>query len=393
LTPATSKMDQSFNQFPDYPIIRLPDSRAVIRVLVALAFLTAGATSTALAGGQKWELEFVGGGAFPISGGEGATALPLENSTLSGGPPGLVAARIVSSWYFGDGASQLNQAIASQFVLFRVTPSIVPLDSVLQSRFAKRRPGPTLGLRVSRVLTPRFSAEFTLESVSDELAIESNSFTGLEASRLSFVNVWNGFFPGPVSPEQTVSSVATIEDNRGRQLATTGALLINLAQGRRLTPYAAVGAGVVVSGDENPAAQLVGRYQYTLPALPAPIPVPTLVIDETDTVSIRTAFDNRFAFVIGGGVKYSMNARFSLRLDVRDVMYGDSQRTELDATPSTVANSNSALITGTVPRLAFGSSPFVRSTLSGGAISSFETFTATGTIHQIHATGGLIWRF
>ena len=97
--------------------------------------------------------------------------------------------------------------------------------------------------------------------------------------------------------------------------------------------------------------------------------------------------------VIGGGVKYSMNARFSLRLDVRDVMYGDSQRTELDATPSTVANSNSALITGTVPRLAFGSSPFVRSTLSGGAISSFETFTATGTIHQIHATGGLIWRF
>jgi hypothetical protein len=257
--------------------------------------------------------------------------------------PGLPAARIVSSWYFGDGASQLNQAIASQLVLFRVTPSIVPLDAVLQGRFATRRPGPTFGLRVSRVLTPRFSAEFTLESVSNELAIESNSFTGLESSRLSFVNVWNGFFPGPVSPEQTVGSVATIEDHRGRQLATTGALLINLAEGRRLTPYAAVGAGVVTSGDENPAAQLVGRYHYTLPPLPAPIPVPALVIDETDTVSIRSAFDNRFAFVIGGGVKYSMNARFSLRLDVRDVMYGDSQRTELDATPSTLANSNSGL--------------------------------------------------
>ena len=72
--------------------------------------------------------------------------------------------------------------------------------------------------------------------------------------------------------------------------------------------------------------------------------MPTLVIDETDTVSIRTAFDNRLAFVIGGGVSYAMNPRFSLRLDVRDLMYGDSQRTELDATPSTVPNSNSGLI-------------------------------------------------
>ena len=362
-----------------------------MRALVALALLTAGATSTALAGEQKWELEFVGGAVFPSSGNAGDVDLPPPNSTLSGPFPS--AARIVSSWYFGDGASQLNQAIASQLALFRVTPSIVPLDAVLQSRFATRRPGPTFGLRVSRVLTPRFSAEFTFESVSDELALESSSITGLEASRLSFANAWNGFFPGPASPDQSVSSVATVDDNRGRQLATTGALVINLATGRRLTPYAAVGAGVVASGDENPAAQLVGRYHYTLPPLPAPIPVPTLVVDETDTVSVRTAFDNEFAFVIGAGVKYSMNARFSLRLDVRDLIYGDSQRTELDATPSTVPNPNSGLISGTVPRISFGSSPLVRSTLSGGAISSFETFRATGTIHQIHATGGLILRF
>jgi hypothetical protein len=384
---------QSANQLPDYPITQLPNSRSLLRVFVAFALLTAGATSTALAGEQKWELEFVGGGAFPSSGNAGDVDLPPPNSTLSGSFPS--AARIVSSWYFGDGASQLNQAIASQLVLFRVSPSIVPLDAVLQSRFAKRRPGPTFGLRVSRVLTPRFSAEFTFESVSAELALESSSFTGLEASRLSFANAWSGFFPGPVSPTQTisVSSVATIDDNRGRQFATTGALLINLVQGRRLTPYAEVGAGVVASGDENPTAQLVGRYQYTLPPPPAPIPIPTLVIDETDTVSIRTAFDNRVAFVLGGGVKYSMNARFSLRLDVRDLIYGDTQRTELDATPATVPNPTSGLLSGTVPRITFGSSPLVRSTLSGGAISGFETFKATGTIHQIHATGGLIWRF
>src|SRR5262245_46222827 len=141
---------------------------------------------------QKWELEFVGGGVFPSSGNGGITALPPANSTLSGAPPGLPAARIVSSWYFGDGAAQLNQAIASRLVLFRGNPSIVALDAVLQSRFAKRESGPTIGFRVSRVLTPRFSAEFTLESVDAPLALDSTSIAGLEASRLSFINALYG---------------------------------------------------------------------------------------------------------------------------------------------------------------------------------------------------------
>ena len=347
-----------------------------------------GVTSPAHA--QKWELEFVGGGAFPSSSGAGTTALPPPNSTLSGVPPGLPAARIVSSWYFGDGAAQLNEAIASRLVLFRVNPSIVPLDTVLQSRFARRESGPTIGFRVSRVLTPRFSAEFTLESVNAPLSLESNSIAGLEASRLSFLNAWYGFIL--TTSSQTVTSAATIDDNRGHQLAGTGALLVNLTTRSRLTPYAVVGGGVVSNDDRNPSAQLVGHYQFGLPSVPG-LPVPSLNIDETDTVAIRAEFDNTFAFVIGGGVKYPVNSRFSLRLDVRDLIHGDSQRTELDATPLTAPNSSGGLISGTVPQIAFGSSPIVRSTLSGGALSHFETFGATGTIHQIHATGGLIWRF
>jgi opacity protein-like surface antigen len=339
---------------------------------------------------QKWELEFVGGGVFPSSGNGGTTALPPENSTLSGGPPGFQTARIVSSWYFGDGASQLNRAIASQLALFRVNPSIVPLDTVLESRFAERQSGPTVGFRVSRLLSPRFSAEFTLESVHARLGLDSNSISGLEASRLSFINAWNGFLTA--SGTQTVTSIATTDDNRGRQLVSTGTLLVNLATRRRLTPYAVVGGGLVSNGDRNPSAQLVGRYHFVF-AGPPGFPVPSLNIDETDTVALQTEFDSTFAFVIGGGVKYAMNARFSLRLDVRDLIYDDSQRTMLDATPMTVPNSSGGLISGTTPMIAFGSSPIVRSTLSGGAISRFETFRATGTIHQVHATGGITWRF
>src|SRR5262245_3557375 len=339
---------------------------------------------------QKWELEFVGGGVFPSSGNGGTTALPPPNSTLSGVPPGLAAARIVSSWYFGDGAAQLNAAIASRLALFRVNPAIVPLDAVLQSRLATRESGPTIGFRVSRVLTPRFSAEFTLESVSAPLSLDSNSIAGIEASRLSFINAWYGFIATTGTP--TVTSVATIDDERGRQLASTGTLLVNLTTGSRLTPYVAVGGGAISNGDRNPSAQLVGRYQFGL-GVPPGIPTPPLDIYETVTIDIRTAFDNVFAFVIGGVVKYPITSRFSLRLDVRDLIHDDSQRTELDATPMTVPNPTSGVIFGTTPQIAFGSSPIVRSTLSGGALSHFETFHATGTVHQVHATGGLIWKF
>jgi len=350
-------------------------------------------SATAHADDRKWELEFVGGAAFPIGGGAGDVALPPPNSTVAG--PGPSPARIVSSWYFGDGASQLNQAIASQAVIFRTNPALIPLDDVLKSRFAERGAGPTIGVRATRVLTPRFAAEFTFEAANTALRIDSSSISGLEASRLSFINAWNGVLVLSASGAQSVTSVATTEDNRGRQLVSTGTLIVNLTAPRRLTPYVAAGGGVVASGDDNPSAQLVGRYHYVFPpvSIPIPVPPPQLNIDETDTVTIRSAFENRFAFVIGGGVKYSMTPRFSVRLDVRDLMYSNPQRTELDAAPSTVPNPASGLILGTVPNIVFGSSPVVRSTLSGGAISHFETFHGTGVIHQIHATGGLIWRF
>jgi opacity protein-like surface antigen len=384
---------QSCNRLLDYPTTRLSNSAAVWRVIVALFVFVTGAASMA-AGGQKWELEFVGGGAFPSSGDGGTTALPPPNSTLSG-VPGLQQARIVSSWYFGDGASQLNQAFASMLGLFRTIPTIVPLDPLLQSRFAEREPGPSIGVRFSRVLTPRFSAEFTFESANTKVTLDPASVSGLEASRLSFANAWNGFLSLQAQGTQTVTSVLTTEDGRGRQFMTTGSLLVNLMTDRRLTPYAVVGGGVVTNEDKTASAQLTGRYRFGFPPVPVPVPfpIPTLNVDESDHVTVRTTFDDRFAFALGGGVKYPMTDRFSLRFDVRDFMYGDSQRTELDATPATQGSGNSALITGTVPMISFSGSPVLRSTLSGGALSHYETFHATGTVHQIHATGGLIWRF
>jgi hypothetical protein len=115
-------------------------------------------------------------------------------------------------------------------------------------------------------------------------------------------------------------------------------------------------------------------------------------VDETDTVTVRTVLERRLAFMVGGGVKYPLGGRTSLRVDVRDHIYRDPQRTELDATP-VVQPTSSGLTFGSTPRLSFGSSPFARSTLGGSAVSSFETYRARGVQQQIAVTVGLSWRF
>src|ERR1700693_4385229 len=121
---------------------------------------------TAVAAGQstvpthRWEIELHGGGmraTVPVG---GTGALPSPGPTITTPftiPGGISAGRLVSSWYFGDGASLLNQAAS-----FRLGGHITPLDPVLESPFVRRESGGDLGLRVGRVLTGRLAAEFSL---------------------------------------------------------------------------------------------------------------------------------------------------------------------------------------------------------------------------------------
>jgi hypothetical protein len=356
-----------------------------LRISGFAAFLfVAAAASPAGADDQKWEVEVHAGGAFDSAPGGGEVRLPDPNSLVSS--PGPQSARIVPSWFFGDGALQFNQALASLFQF----GSIIPLDDVLRSPFAERQAGGSFGVRVSRALTPRFSAEFSFDRANDRLALTSRSLIGVEVSRLTFLNAWNSFFPIRAGPTQTVSSVATIDDSRGRQVTGTGSLLVNLVNRGPLIPYAAVGAGVIANTGGAPSARLVGNYGFVFET---PIPgIPTFVINDTDTVAVRAVVDDKqFTFVIGGGFKYPVGKRLGVRVDVRDHIHGNSQRTELDAMPSTLSGAGS--VTFGMPRLSFGSSLFARPTLSGPPISNFVTFRGSGTEHQINLSGGVFWRF
>ena len=330
---------------------------------------------------QRWEVEVHGGYAVSSNPSSGAGALPGVNAAS--------ATTVVPSWYFGEGALLLNQALTS----FRLNVAIVPLDPVLQSPFVERRSGGSFGVRIGRVVTPRFSAEFALDEGFGALAVTTTSRAGIEATRASFVTAWNATLNTPARGSQTVTSLATIGNRAVRQRFATGALLINLRSGGRLTPYAAVGAGVMTNRNGAPTAGLVGSYRFSF-ALPPGIPLPTPMFHETDTVTVRASVDNAFTGVLGGGLKYARSERWGVRADVRDHISRNSVNTIFTATPaSEMLPPSGILIIGLTPPLRFSTNPGTPSTLGGTPVSGFTSFHGTGVRNQVNLTVGLFWRF
>jgi hypothetical protein len=343
---------------------------------------------------HKWEIELHSGETLASAPGNGTGALPGPGPTIAAPftiPSGASASRLVSSWYFGDGASLLNQATLSIGRPGRITP----LDPVLESPFVRRASGGDVGLRVERVLTDRLAAEFTFDYGLGTLALTSASVAGIEASRASFVPAWNAVLTLPSRGTQTVSSVATIADRRGRQIVTAATMLINVMPPARLTPYVALGAGMISNRDTPPGAVLVGDYQFSVvlpPGIPVPVPLPAF--HETDTVTVRSKVDNAVTGIVGGGLKYALTERWGVRVDVRDHLNANTISTLVDATPATTAlGPRSVLTLGTNPLLQFSTLPGVPSNLSGAPISGFKTFTGTGVDHHVDVTAGFFRRF
>jgi hypothetical protein len=355
---------------------------------------------------RKWEIEVHGGGAFGNSPSGGTGSLPPAGPSFltTFGTP----SRRVSSWYFGDGAALLN-AVNAAFSSSIVSGRITPLDAVLEQQGATWGNGGSLGVRVGYALTPRFTAEFTLDAPLAQLRTTDALRAGVEASRASFITAWNdqtGFVrsgSGVVFTNPVVTSVAAIDDRRGRQIFTTGALNINFPFSSRIVPYATVGAGVVSNTGGAPSVTLTGNYRFTAWNYGAPLTIvgntftiPTFPVNETDNVSIRLVPSSKhsFAGVFGGGVRIMGSSRWGIRTDVRAYVSRDTVDVLVDANPQvaigTPAGYVSPLIT---PRLQLSTSPAQPTSLSGAPISGFRTFSSSGTPIQVAVSFGYFVRF
>jgi hypothetical protein len=348
-------------------------------------------SSPALAAGQGWEIELHGGGMVSGNPAKGTTDLPPPVFVPS--PPLPIAVpptRVVPSWFFGDGAALLNQIAA-----VRPGTGMASLDAVLQSRFVERRAGSSFGARVSRSLGPRFAAEFAIDEGFGALALTPSTASGIKASEASFLTTWSSLL-GVAAGTQS-SSDATIHDNRGRQIISSGALLLNLHKSRGVTPYVALGAGIIATRNQTPSVELVGHYHFNFPFSPLPIPIPILTIDQTDTVTMRTVAERTVTWVIGGGVKYAVADRWGVRVDVRDHVNKDPIRTIVDATPTTERSGSAGILViffaPNTPQLQFSTFSGSPSSLDGSPVVGFKTFVGKGIVNQVNVTAGVYLRF
>jgi hypothetical protein len=351
------------------------------------------ATATHAFAGQKWEIEAHGGVLMSTNPTGGTTALPPASPDipLNAALPNSITRR-VPSWYFGDGAAILNQIVG-----VRSPVKIAPLDPMLESRIVERQSASSFGVRVARSLTARFGVEFALDEAQGELTLRSSAKDVMNTSQASFPSMWNLVLSPFSGGSQVVTSDATLDNQRGRQLVTSGALLINLVSSATFTPYVAVGAGYIAARDGAPSITLVGNYDFTL----APFPIsaiPPFHINETDTVKIQAVARNSMTWVFGGGVKYALGDRWGVRADLRDYVNRDVVRTTVTTNPKSAPSGTSG--TGTLnfglsqnaPLLIFSLSPLSLSTLST-ALPEFRTFSGSGLVNQVNASAGVYWRF
>ena len=358
---------------------------------IVLLFVLVAAPMTAAAQG-RWEVEVHAGGTLNNQPAAGDPTLPAPGVpfTTANGLP----SRRESSWYFGDGATLVNQVSAARGLSARITP----LDTVLTSAVAQRGNGGAFGFRITRSFTTRYAAEFSFDYRRTPVTLSAGALAGIEASRAGFGSVFSVPLPaGPqgTAPTMSATSIATVDPERGSQALSTGVININLTTASRFTPYVSLGAGVVTNSSDAPSATLVGNYRITGP--PGTPMASVVVHDETDTVTLRYAVDGHdFVGVVGGGVRYAVSPRWGVRLDIRAHLGRNGVSNVLDATPSIkTLTPATVLALPTNPSIQFSNNPSTgaQSSLAAPAVTDFQTFRGTGIRVQTNIVSGVYWRF
>jgi hypothetical protein len=374
--------------------------RSSVAFVCAVAFLGAGSAAGQTTQPPKWEVELHGGGLFTTNPTGGTISLPVP------GQPFMTAAatpttpplpsRYEPSWYFGDGALLFNQAATA---LGQLPAQIVPLDPVLARPVAEHRGGGSVGVRVSRMLTPRITAELSVDYGFARLRITPANSEAIETTRASFIEAWRGvilFNRNRVL--NNLTSTATLTDGSARSLFTSGAVNVNLATSGALIPYLTVGAGVASMTGDLPTATLTGNYQFLLGSGPP--------VDETDNVIVHDARSRHtLVGVLGGGVKYHVSSGWGVRFDARVALSKAATNTDLVATPNvarltpagrgalggnpSIQFSNNSID----PVTSMGVTAVAASSLTGPPLSGHRTFTGSGAMSQANVTIGLFWRF
>jgi hypothetical protein len=334
---------------------------------------------------RKWEVEFHGGGLLATSPSSGDVALPNPGAPFAGfaGP-----SRLVSSWYFGDGAALYNEFVAA-FASPGITDTIAPLDPALNSEVVHRQHGGAFGARLYRELSPRWGVELNFDYNLGELEISGAGLGQIAATSSSWQAAFTQLTTFIGATGVSVTSTATVHRSDGHQALVTGGAVLNLKTEGRTIPYLTFGLGVIHNTGDTPFVNLVGNYQFALLGAP---------FNQTDSVGLRyTINDNVVTGYVGIGVKHYVTSHWGIRVDVRDYISPNTISNLVDASPSQVVGApvlSFAFVSN--PSLQFSNDPATSgnpTNLSGPAISGFRTFSSNGAQQQVAVSGGVFFRF
>jgi uncharacterized protein (UPF0548 family) len=332
--------------------------------------------------GHRWELEGHVGVAIGRLPAGGSTTLPDPGAPLTSTNPTFPARR-TSTWFLGDGAAMFNDAAAELGVAARISS----LDAALVSLGQGSTAGASFGLRARRGLTPRLSAEVSLDVMTGSADLPEELVSAAEAGRESFERAFSELVASGPFSNGVVSATTTAGGGSSREVVLTGALSMRLSSTGTVVPYLTVGGGLVTGAADGESLTLDGHYRGVVAGVP---------IDETDRMTLRYGHATSFVVVAGAGVRRDLSDRWAFRIDGRVFIGANNTRLLLDAAPSVARGTPSGFIeTFTYPNLQFSNDPSTgrESTLSGAPLDGFEAFRGEGIRTRILFAVGVVRRF
>ena len=348
------------------------------------------------ADGQHWTLEFRAGFGVSTNPSAGTGQLPGLGATISPGTSTQGPVRAVSSWFFGDGAAQLNSIAASASL-----PLLPPLDSMLTSRSANRGSGSTWVFTISRDLSAHLSADFNLDRKNQSFGLTSAAASAIESARAGFAATWQPLLAA-THPDAGAMVTARINEligvgvtTTGSQIEASGTLTYRLRPGSGFDPFMIIGAGILANHGDTPIGVLQGNYFVDVPD-----PVfggrESLAVQQ-DVVTINLADRGaRLVGILGGGIDRALSARGGLRFAARLAFGSNQPETTIDASPATLNSgpSPSSPLFGIVTTISnTATTVIIPTTLSGPSLTGFKTFVGRGRSIETTITGGYFFRF
>jgi hypothetical protein len=350
-----------------------------------LALAAAADAQTASSGSSptasRWEIEGYGGAGLPQSLSGGTAALPLPGPALTTSSP-VFPTRQVPSWFFGDGATLLNDVNQA----FGVSGRITPVDSILGEDAVSRGAAVAFGARLRRRMASRFALEVAFDVLPGSQDFADHVEPAAEATRASFEPAFSSLFTTGPFTGAFVQATKTLVATSTQDLAVTGALQYAWRPGATLMPYVTLGGGLLTSAGGEPSVTFAGNYRLNI--------VNQVPIQETDRATVRLDHHSTFAGVVGGGLRKTMSDRWGLSFDARAWIGGNTTDVLVDATPTITRGTPAGSIESlTRPSIQFANDPSTgRQSSLGGTLDGFKAFTG-GVQTRVLLTVGVYRRF